>query len=188
VAIQYLQKVQALEPRNIPPGLQLAELYLRKGEGEKALNLAKGLELVDGKDLGVLALEGRAYVATGKPGLAKAVYKRMTAFAGADAASQYKIARLHLDLGDQNAALYNLGKSLSDTPDYLPALALLAELEIKSGKLVEAEARARRLVERFRATKPGIACWVISHLHVGSMTKRWRAIRRHSINHPVRKR
>lgn len=155
IAIQHLQKVQSLEPRNIPPGLQLAELYLRKGEGEKALNLAKGLEVVNSQDLGVLEMEGRAYVAVGKPGLAQVVYKRMTALAGLDAASQYKIARLQLDLGAQNAAIYNLEKALSGTPDYLPASALLAEIEIKSGKLAEAEARARRLVERFPGNEAG---------------------------------
>lgn len=147
-ATQHLQKANALEPRNIPSGLQLAELYLRKGEAEKALNLAKELEGVNNKDLGVLSLQGRAFAAVGKPDLAKVIYKRMTAFAGIDAESQYKIARLHLALGDQNAAIYNLEKSLLGAADYPATLTLLAEIDINQGKLAEAEVRARRLIER----------------------------------------
>ena len=152
---QHLQKANALEPRNIPTGLQLAELHLRKGEAEKALNLAKELESVDNKDLGVLSLQGRAFAAVGKPDLARVIYKRMTAYAGIDAESQYKIARLYLALGDQSTAIYNLEKSLLDAADYPPSLALLAELDINRGKLAEAEARARRLIERNPSSEAG---------------------------------
>lgn len=147
-ATQHLQKANALEPKNIPTGLQLAELYLRKGESEKALNLAKELESVDNKDLGVLSLQGRAFAAVGKADLARVIYKRMTAYAGVDAESQYKIARLYLALGDQSTAIYNLEKSLLGAADYSPTLALLAEVDINRGKLAEAESRARRLIER----------------------------------------
>ena len=154
-AMQQLQRISALEPKNIAPSLQLAELYLRQGETEKALNLAKELEGVNSKDLGVLSLEGRAFAALGKTDLARVVYKRMTAYAGVDAASQYKIAQLYLALGDQAAALYNLEKSLLGAPDYLPTLALLAELDVKNGKLAEAEVRARRLIERSPGNEAG---------------------------------
>ena len=64
-AMQQLQRISALEPKNIAPSLQLAELYLRQGETEKALNLAKELEGVNSKDLGVLSLEGREAWASG---------------------------------------------------------------------------------------------------------------------------
>ncbi len=154
-AILQLQKVHSLEPKNISPGLHLAEIYLRKGESEKALNLAKDFENVNSADLEVLAVEGRAYVAVGNPGLARVIYKRMTAMAGFDIAWQYRIAQLQLGAGDQNAALYNLDKALSGSPDYLPALALETELELKGGKLAEAEARARRIVGRYPGQSEG---------------------------------
>ena len=148
-AILQLQRIHSLEPKNISPGVHLAEIYLRKGEAEKALNLAKDLESANSTDLEVLAIEGRAYVAVGNPGLARVIYKRMTLMAGFDSAWQYRIAQLQLGAGDQNAAQYNLDKALSGNPEYLPALALQTELELKAGKLSEAEARARRIVSRY---------------------------------------
>ncbi len=148
-AILLLQKIHALEPKNTSAGLHLAEIYLRQGEAEKALTLAKDLESANSADLEVLAIEGRAYLAVGNPGLARVIFKRMTPIAGFDSAWQHRIAQLQLGAGDQNAAQYNLDKALSGNPEYLPALALRTELEIKAGKLSEAEARARQIVKRY---------------------------------------
>lgn len=154
-AIQQLQKVRALEPKNIEPAMLLVDLYLRKGESEKALNLAKEMESVDNTDLRILAAEGRAHVAVGKPELALILYKRMTSIAKYDITWQYRIAKLQLDAGGETAALYNLDKALSGNPDYIPALALLTEIQIKSGKIGEAEARAQSMVKRHPGQSTG---------------------------------
>jgi putative PEP-CTERM system TPR-repeat lipoprotein len=154
-AVRLLDKIHSLEPSNLGPALFLVDLHLRKNQASKALELAKDLENVSPKNLGVLAAVGRANVAMGRPGIAIVVYDGMTQLAGFDSAWQYRVARLQIDAGNQKAAFYNLEKSLQGNADFLPALTLLTQLELQTGKITEAERHAQQVVARYPAQAVG---------------------------------
>ena len=65
------------------------------------------------------------------------------------------MARLQFVAGDLKGARFTLDKTLAERPDYVPAMALLAELDLASGDLSKAEQRAKTLVVRNPASEVG---------------------------------
>ncbi len=149
-ALQRMEKLRAVEPRNFRAGAELVDRYLETGALDRALNAAKAMEA---KTVGdhpvVLAALARAYAAGKDRGNSRLVLDRLVRLAGFDAVQLTEAARYQLAAGLTDGARYTLEKALTGTPArYLPAERLLAELELTGGDLAQADKRIRALRAR----------------------------------------
>lgn len=145
-AARYLEKAaDYAPPGNLRPLLLLVELYLRNGRGDAAADAVRRLNLKEPDNLVVLMADARVRLAAKDLAGAQQVLTRASRAAEYDAKAQEQIATLQLAAGDAKGALYSLTKALQGSADYLPAKALLVEVNIRLGDLAQAEARAREV-------------------------------------------
>lgn len=147
-AIDWLEKIHAIDRKDLRAGARLVELELRRGKTDRALALARELDGLMPDDLAALALLGRASLAAGQRKAALAAFDRMTVLAQYDAAAQTGIAELQMMAGNLQGAAYSLEKALSARAEFVPALALKAELELRKGETAKAGELARAIVAR----------------------------------------
>jgi putative PEP-CTERM system TPR-repeat lipoprotein len=152
-AIRWLDKARVLPGAGPGPGLFLVELYIRSGDGKKALTVATELEAAYPKSMKVLAAVGRAHLAAGDTDRARAAFNRMSRYTAYDTPALYEIARLFLLANDPDSARIALDKGVTNNPNHLPSQVLLTEVEVRTGRLESAEKRARFV----RETWPGSA-------------------------------
>ena len=146
-AIRWLEKVRALERKHVAASAKLIDIYLRTKAPDKAAEVAKGLDAALPEDIDAQMVLGRAYVALGNSQAAQTSLTRATRLAGYNPARQTEVAGLELALGNLDGAIYSLDKALSGNPEYLPALALMTDVEIRKRELAKAEQRARGIVK-----------------------------------------
>lgn len=145
-AIRWLELVRARDAKNVQAALYLVELYLRDNQPQKALDVAKQVNLVQPDDFQSMSALGRAYAAAGQTRLAKVVFSRMGKAASFDVAMLTTTARLQLAVGDMEGAMFCLNKALSDQADDPEANVLMAQLEVERRQTDKALARLRGLV------------------------------------------
>jgi tetratricopeptide (TPR) repeat protein len=96
----------------------------------------------------------RVNLANGDAGAARTNLTRAATLANYDVVTLVRIALLQLQAKHLPGAAYSLDKALAERPDYLPAQALMTEVEIRQGELAKAERRARQIVTK--APKQGV--------------------------------
>lgn len=147
-AVNWLEKARAEPKGALRAGMALGELYLRNGKLDQALSVARELTAKSPEDLGVLGLLARVQIARNDGRSAQDTLKDMTRYANFDAVSQVQIARLQILAGNDSGASYSLDKALDGKPDFLPALALYAEVEIRRKAFTKAEQRIRTISDK----------------------------------------
>lgn len=148
-ALRWLSKaVDHSGPKELRPGLALVDLHLRAGRADKALEAARAVGLKDADNLAVLLSLARAQLAVGDHAAAKTTLGNATRLANFASEVQVEIAGLQVMARNLPGAAYSLEKALSDKPDYLPAQAMLAEVEARQGDHARAEQRARQIVQK----------------------------------------
>ena len=147
-ALRWLEKAHSLNRRDTRVTALLVELYIAQKRGEAALNAAQETEAAAPRDLGALAALGEAYVAVGNLERARMMFDRMAVIAGFDAKRQYLIAVRQMTAKNQQGAERALETALSTDPDFLPAVVLATEIDLRNGALAKAEERARRALSR----------------------------------------
>lgn len=149
-AIRWLERAR-VQPRGaIPAGNRLAELHLRTAATDKALQVAKDTLLRAPDNLTTLGLVARAQLAQGDSKSARQTLNDMARYANYDPAAQLEVARLQVLANNASGANYSLEKALNTQPDFLPALILRTEIEIRQGDTAKAEQRIRQI-----GAKPG---------------------------------
>jgi cellulose synthase operon protein C len=130
-------------------GLALVDFHLAQSRPVQALEAAKRLaSKAAPDDLSVLLATTRALLANGDQTGARATLTSAARYAEFDAPQQLQVASLQLAANNPSGAAYSLDKALSGRPDYLPALALMAEVELRQGDAASAEKRARGIVDK----------------------------------------
>jgi putative PEP-CTERM system TPR-repeat lipoprotein len=147
-ALRWLEKAHALNRRNTRVTSLLVELYIAQNRTEAALNAAQETEAALPDDLSALASLGEAYVAVGNLDRARTIFDRMGVIAGFDAKRQYRVAVHQMDAKNQHGAERALEKALSLDPNFLPAVVLFAEIDLRNGSVAKAEERARMVVNQ----------------------------------------
>ena len=105
----------------------------------------------------------RAQLAIGDTVGAKSTLTSATRFAEYNAPLQVQIATLQLSANNLAGAAYSLDKALSSRPDFLPAQALMTEVELRQGERAKAEKRARDiLAAESQAGRRATPCWATS--------------------------
>ncbi len=146
---RWLEKANDLSgPKEVRWGLALVDYFLRTGQAEPALQVAKGISGKAPDNLRVLMAYGRAQLASGDTIGAKSTLNGATRFADYNAPLQVELALLQLSANNLDGAVYSLEKALSGQPDFLPASALMAEVELRRNDPAKAEKRAREIISR----------------------------------------
>lgn len=130
-------------------GLALSDYHLRQGRPGPALDAIKKVSGKAPEDLAVLLAYARAQLANGDSAGAKSNLNTATKVAEFNAAPQVTIAQLQIAAKNLPGAAYSLDKALSTSPDYLPAMALMTEVELRQGEPAKAEKRARDIVAKY---------------------------------------
>jgi putative PEP-CTERM system TPR-repeat lipoprotein len=99
-------------------------------------------------DLSVLLAYAKAQIANGDMAGAKSTLANATRVADYNPAPQVQIALLQLAANNVAGAAYSLEKALSTQPEFLPAQALMTEVELRQGDPVKAEKRAKDIVAK----------------------------------------
>ncbi len=145
--LRWLQKASDMAgPRELRPDTTLVELHLRNRTPVLALDAAKRLLAKGNDNLLSLLVYGRAQLANGDMEGAKSTFSGATRFADFDAVQQTQIATLQMAANNPPGAAYSLEKALSNRPDFLPALALMVDVELRLGAPAKAEQRARQVL------------------------------------------
>jgi putative PEP-CTERM system TPR-repeat lipoprotein len=149
-AQRWLEKANDLSgPKELRWGLALLDFFLRYKQPDLALQAAKRLASKAPDNLQVLIGYSRAQLAMGDPIGAKSTLNGATRFADYNAPKQFEIAVLQLAANNLDGASYSLDKALSSQPDFLPAMALMAEVDLRKNEVTKAEKRARDIVAKY---------------------------------------
>ncbi len=130
-------------------GLTLIDYYLRIGRDPRALELAKRLASKNSDNVEVLLALARTELANKDASGATISLGNATRLAEFNPARQVEIALLQLRANNVAGAAYSLDKALSGQPDFLPALALMTDVELRQGDAGKAEKRAREIAEKY---------------------------------------
>ncbi|MDR7375977.1 putative PEP-CTERM system TPR-repeat lipoprotein [Rhodoferax ferrireducens] len=145
--LRWLEKANDIAgPRELRPGISLVELHLRNRAPTLALDAAKRLYAKAPDNLSALLMYGRAQLANGDVEGAKSTFSGATRFADFNAPQQTEIAALQMAANNVAGAAYSLEKALSSRPEFLPALALMTDVELRQGTPAKAEQRARQVL------------------------------------------
>lgn len=149
-AQRWLEKATDLSgPKETRWGLALSDYHLRHGRAAQALDAIKAVSGKDPENLAVLLAYTRAQLANGDTTGAKSNLITATKVAAFNAAQQVTIAQLQIAAKNLPGASYSLDKALSTSPDFLPAMALMTEVELRQGEPAKAEQRARAIVAKY---------------------------------------
>lgn len=146
---RWLEKAAAAaDGRDVRPGLALVNLHLQAGHAEAALDPLRRLSSKAPQNLAVLLAEARVRLLVADAAAARNTLATATRVANYDAPVQVEIANLQLAAGNPEGADYSLQKALSSQPDYLPAMALQTELDLRRGDFAAADTHARQIVQK----------------------------------------
>ena len=146
---RWLEKANDVSgPKEIRWGLALSNFHLRNGRAGLALEAAKQASAKAPDDLSVLLAYAKAQLASGDSTGAQSTLTSATRVADYNPAFQMQIALLQLSANNLGGAAYSLEKALSGQPDFLPALALMTEVELRQADPAKAEKRARTIIAK----------------------------------------
>lgn len=148
-AMRWLLRARdASDRKDMRWNLALMEFNLRQGKPQQALEEGKIALAKQPGDLTTQLLYARAQLALGDANGARATLGGATRVADFNAPQQTDIARLQLAAGNTDGAAYSLSKALSGQPGFIPAEALMVQVEQRQGNLDKAEARARQIAQK----------------------------------------
>ena len=147
-ALKWLEEsVAASGPRETRTNFALVAWHLRKGQAARAVEAAKTLLSKLPEDVEALQAYAAAQAANGDPVGAKSTLTNAARRAAFEAPKLVDVARQQILVGDLSGAAYSLDKALSGSPDFMPAQALLASVELSQGDPAKAERRARQVIQ-----------------------------------------
>lgn len=129
--------------------LGLVDFLLRQGRADAALEASKRLSMKNPAALPVLVALAQVNLANNDAASARSNLARAAQVANFDSPMLVQIALLQVRAGALPGAFYSPDKALKETPKYLPAQALMAEVELRQGDAGKAESRARGIVAKF---------------------------------------
>lgn len=149
-AQRWLEKATDLAgPKDVRWGLALSDFHMRHDRPAPAL---EAIKKVSGKlpdDLAVLLAYAKAQLANRDMAGAKSTLTSATRVADYRPAPQVQIALLQLAANNVPGAAYSLEKALSSQPEFLPAQALMTEVELRQGDAAKAEKRAKEIAAKY---------------------------------------
>jgi tetratricopeptide (TPR) repeat protein len=143
-----LNEAVSLEPRFDQAAMLLAELKIRKGNLAAAVELLEPLTKERPQIAQAQYLLATAYLAQQKGDKALAVYRQMTELLPKDPQPSLLIGSVLLGQGQQTDARKAFEKSNEISPDYLPAVERLVDLDLADKQYAAAMDRVQRLINK----------------------------------------
>jgi cellulose synthase operon protein C len=147
-AVRWLEKARSFPAGAVRAGMQLIDLFLKQRNFDKALATAKDVQIKDGGSLNSLGVLAKVQLAMGAKQEARKTLGDMARLANFDAEAQLSIAGMQRSAGNESGARYSLEKALNSAPGHVPALVMLAEIEIGQKDFEKAEARIKLLAQQ----------------------------------------
>jgi len=135
--------------------IRLGTLYLRQGQGARALELIGALPPGSATRPEVLELTGRAHLALGRPDQARVAFRSLYGALQGSPEALHRLSQLQVAAADPEGARWSLDKALSVKPELPLAEFALGQLDLRAGQLEQTRTRARGL--RNRAGGPPLA-------------------------------
>lgn len=132
-ATRWLQQASAVDPEALGPATTLLVHYLQSGQNQKALELARKLQVTHPDDPDLLDLQGKSQLASGLASEALATYKTLAVTLPRSAQVQMQVAAVELLLKNSTEAENYLKVALALQPDFPAAQLALAELYVRKG-------------------------------------------------------
>jgi cellulose synthase operon protein C len=165
-AQRYIEKADELSgPNSYDAALTLLEFHLRHGKVDAARKALDRAQTRSSDALPVLLAQARVYQSLGDLPASRSALTRASSAATRDPATQVRIALLQLQVDTPAAAAYSVGKALEVSPRWLPAVALMADIELRQDQLDMAEQRAKAIL----TTNPNAA---VGHAILGDVAVR----------------
>jgi putative PEP-CTERM system TPR-repeat lipoprotein len=145
---RWLEQAVAVDANAVGPSVNLIAQYLRTNQAEKALNLARNLQVGHPDNPDLLDLLGKSQLANGLQADALETYRKLSFALPRSAQAQMQVAALCLVLNQPVQAEEALKTVLAIQPDFPSAQVELAELYVRKGSrdlaLMVAEQLQRR--------------------------------------------
>ena len=148
----FLQKALQVDGTLAPARRSLAQIHLRLGQPQKALQVIEPLVQPDSRDAEALALAGEARLQSGDAPAAEALYQRAARLSPSDTRVRTALAMMNMTRGDAETAFAQLEVIAADTRDTAADMAILSA-RLKRGE-TDAALRALDAMER---KQPGSA-------------------------------
>jgi putative PEP-CTERM system TPR-repeat lipoprotein len=129
----WLEQAAAVDPHAIGPGVELCAQYLRARQADKALELARRLQVNHPEDPDLLDLLGKAQLAGGDLPAALESYKQLAQALPRSAPALMQVAALRLMSNNATQAEDDLKSVLAIQPDFPSAQLELAALYVRKG-------------------------------------------------------
>ncbi|WP_198118132.1 XrtA/PEP-CTERM system TPR-repeat protein PrsT [Massilia rhizosphaerae] len=129
----WLEQAAAVDPRAIGPGVDLCAQYLRTRRADKALALARRLQVSHPENPDLLDLLGKAQLAGGDLPAALESYKQLAQALPRSAPALMQVAALRLMQNNTTQAEDDLKSVLAIQPDFPSAQLELAALYVRKG-------------------------------------------------------
>ena len=129
----WLEQAAAVDPHAIGPGVELCAQYLRMRQTDKALELARRLQVSHPEDPDLLDLLGKAQLAGGDLPAALESYKQLAQALPRSAPALMQVAALRLMSNNTTQAEDDLKSVLAIQPDFPSAQIELAALYVRKG-------------------------------------------------------
>lgn len=144
-ATAWLEKANGDNPDAPAAALRLGSHYLRIGQPQKALILARKAQTANPANPDLLDLLGQSQVASKDLPGALETYSKLVNVLPKSAPAQYRLASVHMLMKNEAAAADDLKHALELQPDFLAAQMAQAELAIRQHRADDALAIARRI-------------------------------------------
>jgi putative PEP-CTERM system TPR-repeat lipoprotein len=145
---RWLEQAASVDANAVGPSVNLIAQYLRTGQREKALNLARNLQVGHPDNPDLLDLLGKSQLANGQRSEALETYRKLSFALPRSAQALMQVAALSLVLNQPVQAEDALKGVLAIQPDFPSAQVELAELYVRKGSrdlaLMVAEQLQRR--------------------------------------------
>jgi putative PEP-CTERM system TPR-repeat lipoprotein len=132
-ATRWLEQAAAVDPNAVGPSVNLIGQYLRTGQPEKALNLARTVQVGHPDNPDLLDLLGKSQLANGQQAEALDTYRKLSVALPRSAQALMQVAALSLVRNLPVQAEEALKGVLAIQPDFPAAQVALAELYVRKG-------------------------------------------------------
>jgi putative PEP-CTERM system TPR-repeat lipoprotein len=152
-----LEHAVADHPAAIAPAIQLATAYLRGGQKQKALTLARKLQTANAANPDLLELLATTQLANDDPTGALESYSQLVNVVPKSAAAHFRLAAVHQRLKNDAAAAQDLKRALELQPDFLQAQLAQVDLAMRAHDVPQALAIAHQIQLQRRKDPVGFA-------------------------------
>ena len=144
-ATSWFEKASAANPNAVGPAITLGRHYMRIGQAQKALTLARKFQTANPTNPQLLELLGQAKVANKDFSGALETYSQLVNVVPKSAAPHLRLAGVHMLMQNNTAAADDLKRAVELQPDMLQARLAQVELAMRMGRADEALALTRQI-------------------------------------------